>query len=407
MHIQAIFLAMVILVSVVLTQGWPTAIKNEPPQSKITTKEPVPSFTHDASLALKGKAQATGNNIVGAGILWERFFIGAVEENAKTSAAFGETARANARLLGSSLSAIQKEVIDTLIAITISTKTTPTQEESGVQNGLVSAQGPTNITTEAKTPPCPPINDALFDAQANFAKYLDETTPLIDKNSEKRWPIASITKLMTALVAKETLRPEAQITMSDEAVTIGGSIGNFKGGEVFTAKDLIRAMLVGSSNDAAIALVETLGKDQFINAMQLKASELGMKNTTYTEPTGLSYINQSTIRDLIKLITHIYYADPEILAISREPEIHITELRSGKSRVIANVDAFAGSWDFIGGKTGYTDEAGKNLIGLFKNKNQVLITAVLGSKNAFAETARIKQFVMSCELKKYESAKGN
>ncbi len=400
MQTQAIFLTIVILISIVITQGWPATAQRELPQvTSAVEKEPALSFMQETPLALTRKAGTIQDAALGTGILLKQLLAGALKESVEISATFQGTAKANARLISASLSALHKEAINNLAAKTISSKTVPSKRENNAENSVLNVQGPASIAAEAKTLACPPITETEFDAQGDFAKYLDETTPFIDKNSEKRWPIASVTKLMTALVARETLRPEAKITMSDEAVTVGGVVGNFKSGEMFTAHDLIRAMLVGSSNDAAIALVEALGKDTFINTMQLKANELGMKNTTYTEPTGLSFINQSTIQDLVKLITHIYYADPELLEISRTPLIHITELRSGTTRTVANVDAFAGSWDFIGGKTGYTDEAGRNLIALFKNKNQVLITAVLGSKNAFAETARIKQFVMSCELK--------
>ncbi len=249
---------------------------------------------------------------------------------------------------------------------------------------------------------CGILDASSLTGQADLVKYLNYNVYILEKNTEKRWPIASVTKLMTAVIAVEDLNPEARVKISEQAATVGGSsIGNFKTGEMFKVSDLVKAMLVASSNDAAVALAQSMGDKEFIDAMQRKASDLGMFDTTYIEPTGLSFVNQSTISDLAKLATYIYENHPEILAITRQPQVEILELKSGQSRTLSNVDPFAGSPDFIGGKTGFTDEARRNLVALFRTNNEMILTVVLGSDDSFIETAKLKEFVTTCNPNKY------
>ena len=222
---------------------------------------------------------------------------------------------------------------------------------------------------------------------------------LYELNVDKRWPIASVTKLMTTVIALEKMDLKQQIKMSETAVNSEGVAGDFRVGEIYTLRDLIKAMLITSSNDAATAIAEAYGKKEFIDEMQRKASELKMFQTTYIEETGLSFVNQSTANDLVKLANYIYQNHQEILKISRDKDTVIKDLKSGNPRMIFNINTFAGSSDFIGGKTGFIDEAGRNLVALFSTKNgAMIITNVLGSENSFQETAKLKNLINQCQL---------
>jgi len=237
-----------------------------------------------------------------------------------------------------------------------------------------------------------------FISKAMMAKHIDGQV-IFELNSENRWPIASITKLMTAVIALEKTDTNKEIKMSDEIIATEGFAGDFRTGEIFREIDLIKAMLVASSNDAAEAIAENFegGKQSFIDEMQKKAAELKMFQTTYLEPTGLSFINQSTAKDLSALISYIYSKHPEILEISRQKEIQIIDLQTGKLKKILNIDKFAGQKDFIGGKTGFIDESGKNLIGVFDMSGETIVTVVLGADNSFEETAKLKTLVQNCK----------
>ena len=236
-----------------------------------------------------------------------------------------------------------------------------------------------------------------FTNKAMMAKYIDDGI-IFESNSENRWPIASITKLMTAVVAFEKTDTEKEIKMTNEIVATEGFAGDFKAGEIFRELDLIKAMLVASSNDAAEAIAENFegGKQAFVDEMQKKATELKMFQTTYLEPTGLSFINQSTAKDLSILISYIYSEHPEILDISRQEEIRIIDLQAGKVKKILNIDKFAGQEGFVGGKTGFIDESGRNLIAVFDMSGKTIVTVVLGANNSFDETSELKSLVQQC-----------
>lgn len=237
-----------------------------------------------------------------------------------------------------------------------------------------------------------------FTNKAMMAKYIDGQV-IFESNSENRWPIASITKLMTAVIALEKTDTEKEIKITDEILATEGFAGDFRTGEIFREIDLIKAMLVASSNDAAEAIARNFegGKQNFIDEMQKKAAELKMFQTTYLEPTGLSFINQSTAKDLSFLISYIYSEHPEILEISRQKEIRIIDLQAGKVKKILNIDKFAGQEGFIGGKTGFIDESGKNLIGVFDISGETIVTVVLGADNSFDETSQLKDLVQNCK----------
>ena len=240
------------------------------------------------------------------------------------------------------------------------------------------------------------FNKTVFTARAILTKYPDYNSSFFELNPEKRWPIASLTKLMTSVIAVEKIGADKEITISEKAFFTEGATGNLETGEVYKIDDLIKAMLISSSNDAAAAIAESFGEKKFIDEMQKKAAELKMFQTTYLEPTGLSYINQSTVNDLAKLINYIYKNYSGLLEISRQKEIKTTDLKTKKQKTLFSVNKFAGELDFIGGKTGYIEESGRNMVGLFNIAGKTVLTIVLGAENSFEETTKLKDFVQKC-----------
>ncbi len=226
-------------------------------------------------------------------------------------------------------------------------------------------------------------------AQSFLLYDFDRNLAVVSRNPDERWPMASLTKLMTSLVALESIELNRRITVSDSAASLEGNSGRIERENIFSLYDLVHAMLIPSSNRAAKAVAEARSEKNLIDAMQAKSRELGMRSTTYVEPTGLSFLNQSTANDLYKLASYIIRHRPEILTISRKPTADITELRSGEKRTIQTVNAFAGSPNLLGGKTGFTDEARRNLIGIFRFRNDIMVSIVLGSDDAFAATQKL------------------
>ena len=209
-------------------------------------------------------------------------------------------------------------------------------------------------------------------AAAVLVKYLSSPLPLLEYNPEQQWPIASITKLMTATVALENFSENELILASANAVATEGGAGNLIVGEKYSLTDILGHLLKVSSNDAAVALAEHHGGENFLTAMNLKASELQMRSTRFFDPSGLSPLNQSTLENLEKLISYIYNRHPKIFSITSEKE--------------GNIHPFSNQENFIGGKTGFIDEANGNLISLFNYQGRPLLIIVLGSEDRYLDT---------------------
>ncbi len=204
----------------------------------------------------------------------------------------------------------------------------------------------------------------------------------------KRWPIASITKIMTAVVVSEKMQETDVVEITNEMLAADGDSGFVKG-QKYKVSDLKKAILVISSNDAAYALAIHYGQDNFISAMNQKARDLRMKDTHYVDPAGLSTQNQSTVNDLVILSGYARGYHPDIFNETKKPRNTITEVRTGKRRTLTNINEFVGSKGFLGGKTGTTPEAGENLLSVFNIAGEAKTIIVLGDKNRYAETQKI------------------
>lgn len=270
---------------------------------------------------------------------------------------------------------IRSEKISTNISNTVNEKINFTSVKANFKNFIYS----TNTTKP---------NDVK--AKSVVIKKLGDSYSFLEVETNQRWPIASITKLMTAAIALEKFFINQPVSFNDKIIVTEGVSGNFQSGEVFAAIDLIKALMVVSSNDAAMALAEAYGYQNFIDAMQIKAAELGMRQTTFYDPTGLSFLNQSTIGDLEKLVKYVLEKHPEIFSFSREKIILV-----GGKKYLININEFAGQSDFIGGKTGFTDDASGNLISLFRDPfggDTPILIIVLGTDDRFGETRRLLDY---------------
>ncbi len=252
---------------------------------------------------------------------------------------------------------------------------------------IAKANNPTILnSTPAKTAIAP--NNPVVNGSAALIKDLNGKI-IFKKNLNERWPMASLTKLMTVIIASENLNLNQKITLTDADIATEGESGGLRAGEVYTVSDLIRTALVVSSNDAAVALANAYGYQDFINLMQSKAASIGMDKTSYFDPTGLSALNQSTLNDLSKLVSFIFKTYPELLKITTQPIIQITELQSGVFKQLASNNSFAGRLGFLGGKTGYTDEANGNLISLFSHNGRQILIIIFGTNDRFGETEKL------------------
>ncbi|MDP3998989.1 MAG: serine hydrolase [bacterium] len=231
--------------------------------------------------------------------------------------------------------------------------------------------------------------------QAALVEDLDTGTDLFDLKSDARWPIASVTKLMTIVIALENVGRDKHIPISEKAFNTEGESGKFKIGEIYKTGDLIKASLVVSSNDAAQAIADFYGESNFISAMAEKAGALGMSQTNFSEVTGLSFLNQSTARDLEKLVKYILKTHPDIFDTTRLKEVVITDVNNNNGKTLTNINVFAGRPDFLGGKTGFIDAAGKNQISIFQHQGHRILIIVFGAEIRFEQTELLYNWMKS------------
>ncbi len=214
---------------------------------------------------------------------------------------------------------------------------------------------------------------------------------IFKKNENEKMEIASLTKLMTAVIASEFYKPDLEITITKEAIDQPESFGGLKLGEKLNAQELIYFMLIESSNDAAFALTIPLKTpESFVGLMNLKAKELKMEKSSFFNPTGLDGENTyssnfSTVSDLAKLAKYIINK-PLILDIISKKEYSIN------GHTLHNTNQLLGeNPEIIGGKTGFTDEAGECLVLILKNKEKEIYTlnVILGSENRYQDMEKL------------------
>jgi len=213
------------------------------------------------------------------------------------------------------------------------------------------------------------------------------------KNEDFKFPIASLSKLMTAVVANDTISSDKIIPISKDAISTYGTQGNLRAGERMNLRQILYPLLLDSSNDAAVAIAEFVGKDYFVTLMNKKAKTLQMENTSFVEPSGLSPQNISTAEDLFKLVKYIENKKRFLFDITTEKKVSFLSEDTLLEHNFQNIHQFASFKRFIGGKNGYTDEAEKTLISLFKvpisGKESTISTIILKSNNSVNDTGKL------------------
>jgi len=226
---------------------------------------------------------------------------------------------------------------------------------------------------------------AAVSIESNFSDALEKN--IFEKNRDLKLPIASLTKLMTAVVAIENYDLSQKITISKEADSQLPMQTDFKLEDTFPIEKILYVMLIESSNKAAFALSEKMGQEKFISLMNQKAKDIGMQNTFFADPTGLSSGNISTANDLVVLIKYILKKYPKIAEISTIKEYELENF--GK---IENTNQLLVEFpEIVFGKTGFTNDANGCLLLVLKNpkNNNYLINIILGADDRFSEMRKL------------------
>jgi len=225
-----------------------------------------------------------------------------------------------------------------------------------------------------------------LDAEAALAIKIDGSRVYYNKNIETQRPIASLTKLMTAIVVLENYDLNQIIKIPLNAVKREGSAGDLNPSELITVRSLLGIMLIDSSNDAAFALSKN--DPNFISLMNNKAKEIDLNNTHFTNPDGIDEPgNYSSALDIAKIFGYLIIRHPEAFEIMKTKDMVVYSSDGKIEHRLQNTNELLGKIDeVVAGKTGYTDKAGGSLILLIKGG---VITVVLGSPNRFGESEKL------------------
>lgn len=236
----------------------------------------------------------------------------------------------------------------------------------------------------------------------------DKEIVLAQKKSSEVIPIASLSKLMMAVVALENYSLDDLVVVSSSAIAASGTMGGLKANEIITVNDLLYVTLIESSNDGAEALAEKMGRTEFVYKMNKKAAELGMKNTRFYNPTGLDVFtdssekelletNISTPEDLEKLVAYIlknYPLIPQILSLSKKRIVSNNGVVHNLENTNILLEENSG---YLWGKTGYTKEANGCIILILKNYSTVnsgyIINVITGANDRFKEARKLEEWL--------------
>lgn len=233
------------------------------------------------------------------------------------------------------------------------------------------------------------VKDLSIDAKSaiiiSFKNEDEEGKIIFQKNADQVLPIASLTKLMTAIIAVENFNLDETVKVSKDSISAIGDKGGLIRGEELKINDLLHIMLIESSNDAATTIASDNSRiipSEFINLMNSKVKELKLLNTNFVDSTGLNFKNQSSVSELVK-ITNYSLKFPIIWNILKMPTATVYSIDDKFVHSLINTNKLLEKFPLLrGGKTGYTVEADGCMItvsGIKNIESDYLITIILGS----------------------------
>jgi D-alanyl-D-alanine carboxypeptidase (penicillin-binding protein 5/6) len=222
-------------------------------------------------------------------------------------------------------------------------------------------------------------------AKSSFVYDTSSKEVLFEKNPTKKLPMASLTKIMTAIVALENKRKDDSYYVNRESLVGENSMG-LEEGETLSLEELLYGLILMSGNDAAETLASNYpgGRENFIKAMNNKARSLGLLNTNFTNPSGLEGDGDqhTTAYDLVVITRYATVNFPLFSKVSQTFQKEIEETATHKAYFLENETNLITSYPGVKGvKTGYTPEAGLCLVTYLDYKGHQIIGVILGSEN--------------------------
>jgi D-alanyl-D-alanine carboxypeptidase len=241
-----------------------------------------------------------------------------------------------------------------------------------------------------------PIRDTtiappIIDANAAMLAHLETGRVLYERNATANVPIASLTKLLSAIVAEDLFERSEIVTIASTSIRVDGQKQTLYRDERIAVGELVTMMLVESSNDAAYALADYAHQQgiDFVAQMNAMALSIGMQRCTFTDPAGLDDAAFCSADDLLRLVRYALSHAPQLWPVMAVPTLTVQSADGRIMHEIKSTNELLGTMEgIVGGKTGYTDGALGCLILVVKlpEKGDTLISIVLGSQGRFSDT---------------------
>lgn len=243
-------------------------------------------------------------------------------------------------------------------------------------------------------------------AEGYLVRMMSEDRPLLERRADKPLPPASITKLLTALIARGELGRDERVEISASAKAVGEKQSSAPVGETFRRDDAIRLALIESANDAATALAEAVGRRRggfspehrlkiFQVLLAERAAGIGLGSSRFRNPTGIDEKSHSaTSRDLAKLLEYLWQNDRELLQMTRTREASARS-EQGREHLLKNTNILLAEFPAIlAGKTGTVDEETGTLVLLYPVRpDAVAAVVILKSPDKFGDGRKIIQWL--------------
>jgi D-alanyl-D-alanine carboxypeptidase (penicillin-binding protein 5/6) len=242
------------------------------------------------------------------------------------------------------------------------------------------------------------LNSLGKDSDAIIIKDINSKKLIFSKDESQVLRPASLTKVMTSILAIESGKMNSVVTITAEMKRVEPTISNFKVGEKFYLKDLVHAAMIKSANDAANAIAIYLGngnKQVFVNMMNIKAKKLGMSNTNFTNPCGFDIANhKSTAKDLL-ILAEYAIKSPVFNSIVKLNKYSFRAINTKKTYVVYSSNKLLRTVPYIVGlKTGYTAKAGACLIARAKKGNKDVLMVMLNAQNRWPNAKKALDLIM-------------
>lgn len=241
-------------------------------------------------------------------------------------------------------------------------------------------------------------DEPVLEAGAWMISDLASGVVLAEANADEERAMASVTKLMTALVVRDHTSLDERVRVSATAADVGEAEVGLAEGEVWSVHDLLAAVLVRSGNDAAFALAEHVGGDieGFSALMNAKAAELGLEHSHFVNPHGLDNDGHYTSAADLTVMAAAVLEDDVLSQLTRTRLIRFKPAPTGEARIAANTNRLLGRYpDVVGMKTGFTGKAGRVLVSVLEIQGHTLVAVVMGSEDHFADTSALYDYAVA------------